>query len=120
MVRDVARLGQVLLDRREIFVAAARRLRGGLLQGAVLQELLPVDLARRLFALDVALPKRVVVEDAIVDDPGLWLPVAPVAVVRGVCRALLGGAWLLIGILLGGEDGIAVELFPDFVDQLEP
>ena len=101
------RLGEVLLDRRQLLEAASV-LRQRLLERAVLEELLPVDLPRLLFGLARYLVARVRLLVHVRLGP-LWLG-------RGLAAFTRAGT---LGLVVG-EDRIVVELLPDLVDELEP
>ena len=106
-------LGEVLLDRRELFEAAAVA-RQGLLKRAVLEELLPVDLLDPLLVgplLQVATRRP---------SPRPW------PANRGRGGSLMASAVLGVAVragpridLLVGEHRVGIELLADLVDELE-
>ncbi len=112
MIDERRALGEVLLDRREFFVAAPVA-RQGLLQRAVLEELLPVDLL-----------------DALLVGP--LLQVGHVGLLGGHGGRVGGGRFIdglpVLGVticarprvdLLVGQHWIGIELLADLVDELE-
>ena len=106
VIVQAARLGEVLLDGRQLVESAA--VSGDrLLQAAVLEELLPVDLSDGLLALAGVggLGRR-----------ALELRVCRLRL-RALARIVAGAASLDV---LVGQHRVVVELLPDLVDQLQP
>ena len=115
VVDEVALLREVLLDGRQLLEAAAAR-RQGLLERAVLEELLPVDLLDLLVLgplLEVRRRARAV-------------SVTPIALLAGRRRLrraraldrLAVGAGARVDLVVG-QDRVGVELLADLVDELE-
>ncbi len=115
VVDERLRLGEVLLDRRQLLVAAAAA-RQGLLEGAVLEELLPVDLLDPL----VVGPLLEVRDFHLLGRHGRGVRLARLYLYRDL--AVLGvavGPGARVDFLVG-EHGVRIELLADLVDQLEP
>src|SRR5690606_7938713 len=96
-------------------VTAPRRRRRGLLQGAILEELLPIDLARRLLGFGAPLPDGAVLQPTRLDVAAIGAELAATGV-----PPIIGGPRFLLGFFLGRKDGIAIQFLPDLIDQLEP